>query len=144
MSIEPIELTVSLTNQKVQFTGVSKFNPERPIAFDYVPPVGDGQGYGGLELLLMSLTGCVSTAIVFLLRKMNKNIAGFQINAKGIRREQPLSLRTIFLEVLIDSNDIGNSDMQSIMKQTEEISPVWNTLKNNVEIVTEVKIRSLN
>jgi len=49
------EVTVRLTNQKVQFTGVSNANPEQPITFDYKPPIGDGLGYNGLELLLMSI-----------------------------------------------------------------------------------------
>ena len=83
------EVTVSLTNDKVQFTGVSKSNPDRPIAFDYKAPIGDGQGYNGLELLLMSLAGCSSTAVVYLLRKMGKNVSGMKVNAKGVRRSQP-------------------------------------------------------
>jgi hypothetical protein len=42
---EPFEeATVHLMNQKVHFTGVSKSNPNRPIAFDYKPPIGDGEG----------------------------------------------------------------------------------------------------
>ena len=86
-----MEVIVSLTNQKVQFTGVSTSNPDHPIAFDYLPPLGDGQGYRGLELLLMSFAGCVSTAIVALLRRMGKNISGFKMNAKGINRTQPVT-----------------------------------------------------
>ena len=74
MNSNQFEVTVNLTNQKVQFVGVSMSNPDRPIAFDYLPPLGDGQGYRGLELLLMSFTGCVSTAIVYLLRKMGRTI----------------------------------------------------------------------
>jgi putative redox protein len=66
------QVTVTLTNNKLQFTGISPSNPDRLITFDYKPPIGDGDGYNGLELLLMSLAGCSSTAIVFLLRKMEK------------------------------------------------------------------------
>jgi len=50
-----LEVTVNLTNQKGQFIGVSRSNPS--ITFDYDPPLGDGQGYTGLEMLLMSLAG---------------------------------------------------------------------------------------
>lgn len=47
---EQLEATVNLTNQKVQFTGVSRSNPA--IICDYNPPLGDGQGYTGLEWLM--------------------------------------------------------------------------------------------
>lgn len=135
-----LEVTVNLTNQKVQFTGVSKFNPDHPITFDFLPPMGDGQGYRGLELLLMSFTGCVSTAIVYLLRKMGKTISKFEVNAKGINGEKPLSIQTICLEVMLESKDIGDSDIQSAIKQAEDISPVWLMLRNNVEVSTEYRI----
>ncbi len=135
-----MEVTVSLTNQKVQFTGVSKSNPDHPIAFDYLPPLGDGQGYRGLELLLMSFAGCVSTAIVALLRRMGKNISGFKMNAKGINRTQPLSLQKICMEVILESTDAEDADIQNAIKQAEEISPVWLALKNNVEVSTEYRV----
>ena len=61
------KVTVRLINQKVQFIGVSNANPEQPITFDYKPPLGDGMGFNGLELLLMSFSGCSATAIVYLL-----------------------------------------------------------------------------
>ena len=140
MNSNQFEVTVNLTNQKVQFVGVSMSNPDRPIAFDYLPPLGDGQGYRGLELLLMSFTGCVSTAIVYLLRKMGRTISGFKVNAKGIRREQPLSIERICLEVILESKDVQDLDIQSAIKQAEELSPVWTMLKNNVEVIIEYRI----
>ena len=64
------KVTIRLINQKVQFTGVSNANPEQPITFDYKPPIGDGLGYNGLELLLMSLAGCSGTTILYLLSRL--------------------------------------------------------------------------
>jgi putative redox protein len=78
------EVTVNLMNQKVLFTGISKSNPERPVTFDFKVPIGDGHGYNGLELLLMSFAGCSGTTIVYLLRKMGKNISGLKVKAKDI------------------------------------------------------------
>jgi len=41
---EPQEnVTVRLINQKVRFSGISSSNPDKPITFDYVPPIGDGE-----------------------------------------------------------------------------------------------------
>jgi putative redox protein len=140
MMAEQLEVTVNLTNQKVQFTGVLRSNPA--ITCDYNPPLGDGQGYTGLELLLMSLAACSGTTIVALLRKMAKNISGFQVNAKGIRRDvHPTSFQKIFLEFILNSKDTGDSDLQKSIQLAEETyCPVWAMLKNNVEIISEYRI----
>ena len=138
------EVTVDLTNQKVQFTGVSKANPDKPIAFDYKPPLGDGQGYNGLELLLMSFAGCSGTAIAFLLRKMGKSISGLKVKANGLRREQPpIKFEKIFLEFHVTSQDAKDTDMQRAIQLAEQsVCPVWQMLKNNVDVTTEYKISS--
>jgi len=144
MSEQFEEVTVNLTNQRVQFAGVSKSNPERPIAFDYKAPLGDGQGYNGLELLLMSFAGCSGTAIVYLLRKMRKDISGMKVNAKGLRRDQPpIKFEKIFLEFILNSKDTKDADIQKAIQLAEEsICPVWQMIKNNVEVVTEYKINA--
>ena len=88
-------VNVKRTNQKVHFEGVSTVNPDTVIPFDFAPPLGDGQGFGGLELLLMSFTGCVSTTLVFLLGRSGKHISSYTAAAEGIRSEQPLALKEI-------------------------------------------------
>ena len=101
---EEVEVTVNLTNQKVQFTGVAGSNPA--IICDCKPPVGDGAGYTGLELLLVSLATCSGTSVVHVLRKMRKSVSGFEVHAKGIRREQhPTSFEKIDLEFALHSPD---------------------------------------
>ena len=52
------EVSVKLINQKIQFSAVSSANPDHPIIADVQPPIGDGQGFGGLELMLMSFAVC--------------------------------------------------------------------------------------
>ena len=142
MSGQIEEVRVNLINQKVKFRGISKSNPEAPINFDYSPPIGDGQGYNGLELLLMSLSGCSATAVVFLLRKMGKTVSGFEVNARGIRTEQsPIKFEKIFLEFILNSKDTKDAEMQRAMKLAEEsVCPVWQMIKNNVEVIPEYKI----
>jgi len=51
-----LEVSVDLTNQKVQFTGVARSNPA--IIIDCIPPLGDGQGYTPIELLPIGGTAC--------------------------------------------------------------------------------------
>ena len=106
------------------------------------PPIGDGKGYTGLELLLMSLSGCSATAIVFLLRKMGKTISGLTVNAKGVRREQPpVKFEKIFLEFILNSKDTKDADIRKAIQLAEQsVCPVWQMIKNNVEVAPEYKI----
>ena len=138
------EVAVQLINQKVKFTGVSKANPDQPITFDYKPPMGDGEGFNGLELLLMSLSGCSATAVVYLLRKMGKTVSGLEVNAKGVRREQPpIKFEKIHLEFILNSEDIKDDDIQKAIQLAEQsVCPVWQMIKNNVEVVAEYTIVS--
>lgn len=140
MSLPPVEVQMELVNQKVKFTGVSKSNPDTSIAIDYVPPLGDGEGFLGLELLVMSFAGCVSTAIVGLLRRMDKNLSVYKMDVTGIKKEQPLSLQKIHFAVTIESNNINEDEIQNVFKIAEQISPVWIAIKNNVEVNWEYKI----
>lgn len=136
------QLTASarLANQKVKFIGASGSNPE--IILDYTPPVGDGEGYTSLELFLVSLASCSGTSITALLRRMQKDVSGLIINVKGDRREQhPTYFEKIYLEFILESKDAENSDVEKAMKLSEDsICPVWNMIKNNVEINSEYKI----
>ncbi len=144
MSEQIEEVIVNLTNHKLQFSGVSKSNPDQPITFDYKPPIGDGRGYNGLELLLMSLSGCSATAVVYLLRKMGKTVSGLEVNAKGIRREQPpIKFEKIFLKFILNSKDAREADIQKAIQLAEQsICPVWQMIKNNVEVIPEYKINA--
>lgn len=140
MSLPPVEVQMELVNQKVKFTGVSKSNPDTPVAIDYIPPLGDGEGFLGLELLVMSFAGCVSTAIVGLLRRRDKNLSVYKMDVTGIKKEQPLSLQKIHFAVTIESNNINEDEIQNVFKIAEQISPVWIALKNNVEVDWEYEI----
>ncbi len=140
MANDILTTSVELINQKAQFKGTAKDNPS--VIIDYTPPIGDGNGYTSLELLLISLSTCVGSSVSTLLRRMNKNIHSLKINAIGERREQhPLSFQKICLEFRIGSDNLEESDVMKAIKLSEDtFCPVWAMLKNNVEITTSVKI----
>jgi putative redox protein len=137
---EPLSVSVDLLNEKVQFRGGTRSLP--PVTMDYFPPLGDGQGYTGLELLLLSLAACSASTIVPMLRRMKKSVAAFRVNASGTRREQhPTCFDRIVLEFVLTSADAAAADMQRVIQMSEETyCPVWAMLKGGVEIVTEFKI----
>ncbi|HEX7319859.1 MAG TPA: OsmC family protein [bacterium] len=140
MGNEQSAITVKLINKKLQFTGTAGSNA--PVTIDYVPPLGDGQCYMSLELLLISLASCCGSTVASLLRRMKKDVSGMVIEAQGVRRDQhPTSFRKIMLEFVINSQDAVDADVQSAIKLSEDtFCPVWAMLKNNVEVATEFKI----
>ena len=133
--MKDLNVDIRLVNQKVQFAAVSGENPGRPLTLDYVPPVGDGQGFAGLELLLMSFCGCVSTAVVALLRRSG-SVAGYEAHAAGIREENPLSLKKIVFSVKVLSDDLEAANVEKALCVASNISPVWLAIKGNVEVET--------
>jgi putative redox protein len=139
---EHLEVTVELMNEKVRFIGMSLANPDCPIIFDFPPPLGDGQGYTGLELLLLSFAGCSATTILYLLRRMGKSISRLTAIANGIGREQPpLGLEKIIVEYDVHSSDTAAADIEKALQLAEEAyCPVWQMVKNNVEITVEYRL----
>ncbi len=137
---DQLKVTVSSTNQKLGYTGDLRSLP--PITIDYIPPLGDGQGYLPLELLLMSLASCSGGVVGLLLRKMGKTVAGIKVNAKGSRRDRhPTSFQSIVLEFIVDSGDTKDADVQKAIRLAEEsLCPVWAMVKDSVEIITDYRI----
>ncbi|MGE5473873.1 MAG: OsmC family protein [Ignavibacteriales bacterium] len=140
MPHEKMDIQVELINQKVKFKTSAREN--EAIIIDYIPLVGDGEGYMPLELLLISLASCSGSTVATLLRKMRKNITGFKVNAIGTRREEhPTGFKEIKLIFKVESNDIEISDVEKAIKMSEEtFCPVWCMLKNNVEITWDISI----
>lgn len=139
MASDELFVNVSLVNDKVKFLASTNLRPEKEIAFDYVPPVGDGEGYLGLELLLTSFAGCVSTAIVFLLRKMGHTVSAYKMRAEGIRQENPISLKKINAEITLGDMAVPDADIQKAIAMASNISPVWLAIKNNVDVSVSYK-----
>ena len=129
------ELTASvmLINEKLLFEGNVAGN--EPVLIDYVPPLGDNLGYTSLELLLLSLSSCVGSAMLVVLRKMQKQVQVFEIVSKGIRRqEHPTGFESITLVVILSSGNITVEDMQKVTQLIEGLCPVLSMVKGNVGI----------
>ena len=130
------------TDERVHFECVSSLHPEQSVPFDYVPPLGTGVGFSGLEMLLTSFCGCVSTAVIGLLLRAGKHVTSYSVHAEGVRSEQPLSLSKILFQINISSLDVSGDDMSLILRQAEQISPVWIAVRNNIEIDVSCDIQS--
>ncbi|MHC1690010.1 MAG: OsmC family protein [Bacteroidales bacterium] len=135
-----LSASVVLINDKLHFSGTVTGN--EPISIDYTPPLGDNLGYTSLELLLLSLTSCIGSALLTFLRKMGKTVSGCEITANGLRKEEhPTGFRKIYVQISIKSPDVSENDMLKVLKLSEDTyCPVWSMLKGNVEIETGFKI----
>ncbi|MPM14048.1 hypothetical protein SDC9_60408 [bioreactor metagenome] len=133
-------VTVTRTDLKLHFEGVSKDNEDFSVPFDFAPPIGEGNGFAGLELLLMALAGCISTTLVFLLGRAGKHIKAFSATAEGIRSERPMTLKEVHMGVQIKSNNISASDMETVIRQAEAMAPVWQAVKNNVLVKIDFEL----
>ncbi len=128
---------IRLVNEKLKFSGTVTGND--PVSIDYIPPFGDNEGYTSLELLLLSLSSCLGSAVLLFLRRMGKNISGFEISSKGIRRtEHPTGFSKIIMEIDIISGNTNKDDLDKVIKMAEDkYCPVWAMIRGNVE--TEVR-----
>lgn len=135
-------IVVNLTrlDNRVHFEAVSDAHPALSMPLDYVAPLGTDQGFAGLEALVMTFSGCVSTAIVGLLLRKGKLIDSYSVHAEGVRREQPISLSKILFHVKLASKDVTREDMDAVLQQAEQISPVWIAIRNNVEVETSYEL----
>jgi putative redox protein len=136
MAVKSKELNASicLLNDRLHVKGTVGDND--PVSIDYTPPHGDDLGYTSLELLLMSLSSCIGSSVLTLLRKMRKTITGCEITARGLRRvEHPTGFSRIFLTINLKSSDTTDEDFNKVIKLSEDTyCPVWAMLKGNVEV----------
>jgi putative redox protein len=131
--------SISLLNEKLHFEGNVEGN--EPISIDYTPPLGDNLGYTSLELFLLSLSSCAGSAILVLLRKMNKKIDQFEIATIGNRKENhPTGFSTITMQVKIKAKDINSIEMEKVLEKIEAICPVLSMLDKSVKTRFDFKI----
>ncbi len=128
-----LQASIELINKKLHFNGLVENND--PISIDYTPPLGDNLGYTSLELLLLSLSSCVGSVMLIFLKRMEKNIAAFKINATGIRKEEhPSGFSKIILKIDLDSKNTAAKDIQKIIGMIDSVCPVKSMIKDDVEV----------
>lgn len=132
--------SIELINDKLNFRGGVEDN--QPVLIDYVPPYGDGNGYTSLELFLLSLSSCLGSSILSLIRRGGKTVQGLKIESKGYRKaEHPTSFKTVELKIFIKSLNVESIDVDKAIKVSEDmLCPVWNMIKGNVEVNVSYEI----
>lgn len=133
MENNSLNASLKLIDDKVKFIGKTGNNAE--IMLDYFPPAGNGEGYSPLEMFLLSLTECISIAVLMVLRgKMSKTISAFSANASGVQKENhPRSFSKIDIEFIFESDDLDDESVKKAIDGAEQICAVGAMIKGNVE-----------
>jgi putative redox protein len=126
---------------KLHFWGKGDFG--HPVPVDYSPPLGDGQGYGGLDLLLMGLVACSGQTAMSLFFKMKQDVTKFTVTAIGKRTtEHPTVLTEIQVVFDIEGNGLSSELIgKAVRLSDEKYCPVWAMLRPSTKISYVVNIR---
>jgi putative redox protein len=137
-----LQVEGTLVDDKVRFRATARDNP--PVHCDFFPPIGTGQGYTGLEVLLMGLAVCSATTIAYLLRNAGKVVSGCEVVAEGTVKEPPaVGFESAVLHFNLTSSDAVREDMDRVLGLAgESACPVWQMVKGNFEITTDYRIRA--
>lgn len=125
---------------RMKFEATLRDNP--PVPVDFHPPLGEGQGYLPMELLLMSLAACSGQTVAGLLRKMKQAPAGMEVVASGEKRdEHPTTFLSIRLEFVFRGGGVTEeAARQAVALSEEKYCPVWATLKPVVPVSSFVRM----
>ena len=139
-----LNVEMKLIDDGLKFRTKAGNNPE--VITDYIPPLGNNEGYVPLELFLISFGTCVSGVILPILRKMQKDIETYSMTAIGIRKtEHPTGFSKITLEMFVNSKNTTTEEIEKVIKMAETTyCPIWSMLKNDIEIETKVVINKID
>jgi putative redox protein len=118
--------------EKIQLKG--KGHTPHEVLIDYIPPLGNDDGFMPMELLLVSLAGCSGHTVMFILKNMKKSVEGLEVKAVGNRREEhPTVFTEIQLHFYLKGETLDAASVERAITVSEkEYCPVWAMLKNNV------------
>jgi putative redox protein len=119
---------------KLHFLGKGDYG--HPVPVDYSPPLGDGQGYGGLDLLLMALAACGAQTAMSLFIKMKQDVTKFIVSATGKRTtEHPTVLTDIRVDFAVEGRNLSAELIEKAIRLSDEkYCPVWAMLKPSTKI----------
>jgi len=129
---------MELVNGRAKFSASVAGQPA--LTVDYIPPVGDGQGYTSLELLLISMGTCLGTGVKSIIEhRLKKKVESLSVLATGQRREShPTSFSRVTLSLRLSCPGLSGAELQGVIASAEKtICPVLDMVKGNTEVVVE-------
>jgi putative redox protein len=110
---------------------------KEPIMVDYFPPLGTGEGYTSLQLLLLSLGSCLATTVkVLIVNKLQKKVDDLTVSFQGGRREEhPTVFSKIRLEIGVSCAGLKQEALDNIIEYGKQsICPVLAMINSGTDI----------
>ncbi|MBF8295990.1 MAG: putative redox protein [Bacteroidetes bacterium] len=102
-------------------TFVAKGNSNHWVVMDGSPDFGGSlAGSTPKELLLMALAGCTSSDVVPILKKRRVPLQGYEVNVKGVEREEhPRIFTGIHVEYVFYGDGINPADIERALELSD-------------------------
>lgn len=126
-------------------TFVAKGNSNHWVVMDGSPDFGGSlAGSTPKELLLMALAGCTSSDVVPILKKRRVPLQGFEVNVKGVEREEhPRIFTAVHVEYVFYGDGINPADIERAIELSDtKYCSVSAILKASVPITHSYRIES--
>jgi putative redox protein len=135
-----LSVNLESLDDKAMLAATARDNPR--IVIDYFPPVGTGQGYTSMELLMAAYGSCVSTVLVSILRyRMKKTVHGVSISVEGTPREShPKSREQMTTVLRLKAEGVTPEEARHALEDAEKVCPVGAMLKGNVVLDVSVEL----
>ncbi|HCA79692.1 MAG TPA: osmotically inducible protein OsmC [Bacteroidetes bacterium] len=137
-------MTKEVTVKQVSgITFVAKGNSNHWVVMDGSTDFGGSlAGSAPKELLLMSLGGCTSSDVVSILKKRRVPVQNFELNVKGVEREEhPRIFTSIHIEYVFYGDGIEKADVErAIELSTTKYCSVSAILEASVPITHSYRI----
>jgi putative redox protein len=116
--METMTATVTL-KEKVLWEGTAG-SGHRVIMDGPADTGGSNAGFRPMELMLLGLGFCMGYDMVMILRRMRKEVSGYQIRLTGQRSEEPPSVYTeVTLEHIISGKGIPKESVERALELAE-------------------------
>ncbi|MBW2137965.1 MAG: OsmC family protein [Deltaproteobacteria bacterium] len=100
------------------------------------------EGCSPTETLLLSIAGCLSIDIVHILRKMRCEVSSYEVEAEGVRREEPPQYYTAFnLMIHIKGEGITPKKInRAIDLSLNKYCSVYHSLRKDIDVNIKYEI----
>jgi putative redox protein len=115
------------------------------IVIDHVLDKEEGRPESGprpVELILLSLAGCMSMDVISIMRKKRQEFSDFKVNISGDRsQEHPKVYTKVHLEFVVTGEDVDPQAVERSIELSEtKYCPASAMLRDSVEITTSYRI----
>jgi putative redox protein len=103
---------------------------------------GENAGFRAMELMLLSLGGCLGGAMLHILKRMHQDITGYEISLDGTRADEPPSAYTaIVMEHTISGRGIDEAAVKRALALVEDkYCAAHYTISRTAKLVHNIRI----